>query len=175
MTPVPREETSSSERRILVIADTHGSLPDWICERRFETVLHAGDVGDERVLTMLHCHGTAYVVRGNTDGALPGLPETVRTDIDGVRFFLVHNLTAPHRLMPGNAAALADWRPRVVVFGHTHQPLLREQEGIVYLNPGALGRETEAQRTYAVVTLRDGAVCRIEVHNAAHRTLLSWP
>jgi len=77
--------------------------------------------------------------------------------------------------MPQNADILAGWRPRVVIFGHTHQPFLREQEGIIYLNPGALGNVPAEQRSYAVITIREGAVCCVEIYTASHEKILSWP
>ncbi|HNT26580.1 MAG TPA: metallophosphoesterase family protein [bacterium] len=165
------------ERRILVVSDTHGSLPDRICDIAADTVLHAGDIGDDRVLAALHCFDTVHAVRGNTDTALPELPDTVRADIAGVRFFLVHNLTAPHRLLPENRREIAGSRPRLVVFGHTHQPLLREEEGILYLNPGSLGRPgVDGTPTYAVVTVAGGAVRKVEICDAAtNLPVFSWP
>lgn len=172
------KDRPSIERRILVISDTHGSLPDRICDIAADTVLHAGDIGDDRILTTLHCFDTVHAVRGNTDTTtLAGLPETVRTDIAGVRFFLVHNLTAPHRLLPDNKEEIAGCAPRVVVFGHTHQPLIKEQGGVIYLNPGSLGRAgIDTAPTYAVVTVADGAVRKVEICDAGtHVPIFSWP
>ncbi len=173
----PRIETKEViERRVLIISDTHGTLPDWVSERCFDAVLHAGDVGDERVLSVLQGHETLHVVRGNIDGALLHLPETLRITIGGVRFFIVHNLTSPHRVTPGNAEILAEWRPQVVVFGHTHRPLVCEQDGVVYVNPGTLAGEPAGEAgTYAVVAIRDGAVCRAEVYGDGHQLVSRWP
>lgn len=165
------------EKRILVISDTHGSIPDWLCDIPADTLLHAGDIGDEKTLTNLHCFGTVHAVRGNTDATLRELPDTIRTDIDGVRFFLVHNLTAPHRIMASNAGDLAAYRPRVVVFGHTHEPFVGEKEGILYLNPGSLGRAgINGKQTYALITLDSGAVKKIEIFlTTTKRSILTWP
>ena len=165
------------EHRILVVSDTHGSLPDRICDIAADTVLHAGDIGGERILTILHCFDTVHAVRGNTDTSLPELPETVRDEIAGVRFFLVHNLTAPHRILPENRREITGSRPRLVVFGHTHQPLLREEGGILYLNPGSLGSPgIDTAPTYAVVTVAGGAVRKVEICDAAtHLPVFSWP
>ncbi len=79
--------------------------------------------------------------------------------------------------MPSNAEILAQWRPRVVVFGHTHRPLVCEQNGVVYVNPGALaGDPTGTPGTYAVVTLRGGKAIRVEVYGTASESpILMWP
>jgi putative phosphoesterase len=163
-------------KKVLVISDTHGSLPDWICDIPADAVFHAGDIGDEPTLTRLHCFDTVHAVHGNTDTTLRELPETIRVDIDGVRFFLVHNLTAPHRIMASNAAELAAYRPRVVVFGHTHEPLVNEKGGVLYLNPGSLGRAgINGRQTYALVSLESGAVKKIEIFDMTRRSIITWP
>ncbi len=165
-----------TDYRVLVIADTHGSLPDWVCSRHFDALLHAGDIGSEQVLTALHCFDTLHAVQGNVDHLLSSLPETVQTTLEGVRVFLVHNLTAPHRIMPHNASIIAAGRPQIVVFGHTHQPLIAEKEGVIYLNPGTLkGESADRPGTYGVISLRDGAVAAITVYDTNHRELIRWP
>ena len=53
----------------------------------------------------------------------------------------------------------------VVLFGHTHMPLVTEDGGILYVNPGsaAMPRQADRRRTYAVITVSDGrATARIE-------------
>lgn len=160
------------------MSDTHGSLPDWICDVDAAAVLHAGDICDDRTLTMLHCFGDVHAVRGNMDLSLPTLSERLDIDIDGVRFFLVHNLTAPHRIMASNADALALCKPRIVVFGHTHEFLIKEKGGVIYLNPGSLGRAgiASGRLTYALVTLADGAIKKIEIcDSTTRRSILTWP
>lgn len=166
------------ERRILVISDTHGTIPEWLCDIPADAVLHAGDICDDRTLTQLHCFNTVHAVRGNMDATLPTLPERLTFTVDGVRFFLVHNLTAPHRISSSNTAELAANHPRVVVFGHTHEFLVKEKSGVIYLNPGSLGRAgiSSGRLTYALVTLRDGAVAQIDIFDATtKRSILSWP
>jgi hypothetical protein len=164
------------ETRILVISDTHGAIPDWLCDIKADAVIHAGDIGDRGTLNLLYCFDTVHAVRGNTDTLLDELPETVRSVIDGVRFFLVHNLTAPHRIMAGNAETLDAYRPRLVIFGHTHEPFIDEKKGVIYLNPGTLGRAgPNGKKTYAIVTLSDGAVRHIELFDSTTgRSIQTW-
>lgn len=163
-------------KRVLVISDTHGTLPDWLCDIPADAVLHAGDIGDDRTLLALHCFNTVHAVRGNTDATLRDLPDIIRAEIDGIRFFLVHNLAAPHRIAASNAAEIDSYRPRVVVFGHTHEPLIAEKNGIIYLNPGSLGRAgINGTQTYALITLDKGAVNKIEIYDMTRRSIITWP
>lgn len=118
--------------RIGLIADTHGYLGEDAraaltgCDR----ILHAGDVG-EGVLEALADHAPLTAVRGNNDleGEAAQLPEVAFIEVDGVRIALVHRLVD---------APLAPWD--VLVFGHCHKQHAYEQDGRLFVNPGAAGR-----------------------------------
>ena len=122
--------------KIGVISDTHDLLRPEALEalRDAEAIIHAGDVGDPLILERLRQIAPVTAVRGNVDhGALAKtLPATAVVEFDGALIYVLHNL------------ADLDLNPRaagfgVVVSGHTHAPLIREHEGVLYLNPGSAG------------------------------------
>ena len=94
------------------------------------------------------------MVRGNNDKDWPSpLPDTLTVELEGVRFFPVHN----KKDVP---ADLGD--ARVVVFGHSHKYLEQQRDGRLWLNPGSCGRRRFDQEiTMAVVTV-DGGALRVE-------------
>ena len=50
---------------------------------------------------------------------------------------------------------------QLALFGHTHQALLEERDGIMLLNPGTAGRL--GRSSYAVAELKNGSFsCRLE-------------
>ena len=56
---------------------------------------------------------------------------------------------------------------QVVIFGHTHQPLIRELEGVLYLNPGSAGpRRPDLPVTLARLTV-EGDDVRAEILDLA--------
>jgi len=73
-------------------------------------------------------------VRGNNDrdAWADDLPEQVRLDVDGLAVVVVHDLATLDRAGVGTAG--------VIVSGHSHRPLVREQGGVLYVNPGSAGR-----------------------------------
>jgi putative phosphoesterase len=73
-------------------------------------------------------------IRGNVDqGELArALPATALVEFEGVTMYVLHNL-ADLDLTPRVAGI------RVVISGHTHKPLIREESGVLYLNPGSAG------------------------------------
>ena len=119
-----------------VISDTHGLLRPEAVEALRGTVLilHAGDVGDRRVLESLEAVAPVRAVRGNMDwGPVSALlPETAAVNVGGHRLYVIHDL---ERLALDPAAAGFD----AVISGHTHRPLVEWRGGVLYLNPGSAG------------------------------------
>jgi phosphoesterase, MJ0936 family len=130
--------------KILVVSDTHGEMPLDMKKISFDTVIHAGDIGDTTFFGVFESavgEKNCYAVFGNTDFVLSGyLPESVSAEICGLKFFIVHNLTAPHRILPANESAINKANAEIIVFGHTHTPLVEERDGRIFINPGSLGK-----------------------------------
>jgi putative phosphoesterase len=130
--------------RVAVIADTHlpgraRDLPPdaWQAIRDSDAVLHAGDVLTGALLDRLAAAvPRVHAVLGNNDLPLRGLlPERLELDLDGVRVAMVHD-SGPAE---GRRRRLRRLFPsaRVVVFGHSHVPLLEDDGDLLLLNPGS--------------------------------------
>ena len=119
-----------------VISDTHGLLrPEAVVALRgVDAILHAGDVGKEAILAPLAASAPAVAIRGNVDRGewAQRLPPTEIIEVGGVLIYMVHDV---HDLDLDPRAASV----RVVISGHSHQPSVREDRGVLYLNPGSAG------------------------------------
>lgn len=153
--------------RVLALADTHvrpGSsrrLPKDVYRElpRADVILHAGDVVTADLLQELGGFAPVHAVLGNNDHELVGiLPEVLELELDGVHLAMIHDSGAAkaragrlHRRFPS-----AD----VVLFGHSHQPLLSPGiDGQLLCNPGSpTWRRTAATATVATLELHDGEV-----------------
>jgi putative phosphoesterase len=139
--------TERALRTVGLISDTHGLLrPE--ATRALEgsdLILHAGDVGSLDLLRQLGEIAPVRAVRGNTDPAevVAAMPETDVVDLTspngavsregrGPLAYLLHG----HREIDLDPAASGF---RVVVFGHSHQPLVQERDGVLFVNPGSAG------------------------------------
>ena len=125
-----------ADHLIGVISDTHGLLRPQAVKalRGVELIIHAGDLGGPEVLARLTAIAPVQAVRGNVDKgdwARP-LPRNRVVAVDGVQLYVLHNLYELD-LNPG-AAGLA-----AVIYGHSHEPSLESQDGVLYLNPGSAG------------------------------------
>jgi len=156
--------------KLLIISDTHGEMPINVGKIDFDTVIHAGDIGNADFFGKFNSgiNGkNLYAVYGNTDFLLSGyLPETVSTEIGGLNFFIVHNLTAPHRILPANESAISTSHAEIVVSGHTHTPLVEERNGIVFINPGSLGKVgLTGLRTFALAEISENRDICTEIYD----------
>lgn len=119
-----------------LISDTHGLLrPEAVAALEgSRAIVHAGDVGDPKILVELARIAPVTAVHGNTDrGELLHLPERELVEVAaGVRLCVVHVLEDLD-LDPAAAGCAA------VVYGHTHVPKTERRAGVWYLNPGSAG------------------------------------
>jgi uncharacterized protein len=139
-----------------VISDTHGLMRPQAVEalQGSDFIIHAGDVGSPDVIKELSGVAPTHVVRGNIDAAgwAASLPETVRVDIGGRRFYLLHQISRLD-LDPADLGFAA------VVFGHSHQPLIETRQGVLFLNPGSAGpRRFRLPVTLARVVVSDAGL-----------------
>jgi putative phosphoesterase len=119
-----------------VLSDTHGLLRPQVLEALagVEHILHAGDVGDIRILDKLREIAPVTAIRGNVDtvGPCAELPATEAIELGGHFLYMVHSIED------------LDLNPRaakiqVVISGHSHKPSITQRDGVLYLNPGSMG------------------------------------
>ncbi len=128
--------------RLGIISDTHNLLRPEVFElfEGVDRILHAGDIGEPGILQELETIAPVTAVWGNTDDAAmrARVPEVVEESIEGFAFLLVHG----HQLGSPTPEALNQAWPsaEVIVFGHTHRPLLTVVDQVVtVMNPGGAG------------------------------------
>jgi putative phosphoesterase len=121
-----------------------------------DAVLHAGDVVEPGLLDGVRERAPLWAVLGNNDQALRGLlPERLELELEGVPLAMVHDSGEAR----DRRARLRRWFPRarVVVFGHSHIPVLDDDGDLLLLNPGSpTDRRRMPSFTLAVLTLERG-------------------
>ncbi len=128
-----------------LISDTHGYLDPQVPRlfRRVDLILHAGDVGDPRVLAALREIAPLAAVRGNNDrtGACARLPLKKLVSLGSLPTLVIHEIGRPERPLPYLARLLAQHRPLLVIYGHSHLPTDEVRDGIRWVNPGSAGKK----------------------------------
>ncbi|WP_420127296.1 metallophosphoesterase family protein [Longimicrobium sp.] len=144
-----------------IISDTHGLLRAQVFEafEGVDHILHAGDVGDPDILTELAAIAPVTAVWGNVDGSeiRARVPEVARLELGGVRIVIVHGMQFGSPTPQKVAAAHAD--AGLVVFGHSHRPLIQQVGPTLAVNPGSAGpRRFKDPVTVAVAEIENGTV-----------------
>jgi len=122
-----------------LISDTHGLVRPEVFSALagVDLILHAGDVGGRPVLDELAVIAPVRAVFGNTDVAgEPGLDDRIEMTVGGRTIHVSHG----HELgAPTPSRLLARYRADILVYGHTHKPLVERAGPRLVINPGAAG------------------------------------
>jgi uncharacterized protein len=140
-----------------IISDTHGLVRGDVHSALagVELILHAGDVGGDDVLDELNLIAPVRAVFGNTDPpGDPRLEHAIELVIGGVSIHVSHG----HEIgSPQPAKLLETYSADVVIYGHTHRPLVARAGGRLVLNPGAAGpRRFDIVPSVARLTISGG-------------------
>jgi len=122
-----------------LISDTHGLVRPEVFDalEGVELILHAGDVGGKDVLAELRAIAPVRAVYGNTDPpGHPGLVKSLRLQFDGFSVHVSHGHELGH---PTPEMLRQQYNADVIVYGHTHRPLIDRSDGRLVVNPGAAG------------------------------------
>ena len=143
--------------RIGLIADTHGLVrPEALhALAGVNLILHAGDVGGRGVIAALEAVAPVRAVGGNVDPH-GEYPPSLALAIEGTRIHVSHGHEVGRPTPEGLAGKYA---ADVIVYGHTHRPLIRTVGEILVVNPGAAGpRRFDVEPSVALLTLPEREV-----------------
>ena len=139
-----------------LISDTHGLLRPEAAAflHGSDHIIHAGDIVGAAILDELAAIAPLTAVRGNNDKGpwAAALSETEVVEFGDVLIYVLHDLAA----LDVDPAAAGF---RVVVSGHSHRPLVKERDGVLYVNPGSAGpRRFRLPIAVAELKIEDGSV-----------------
>ena len=149
-----KEEASM---KLLIVSDTHGRDANLeaavLREQPFDMLFHCGDVEGREFYIEALAECPCTIIAGNND-FFSDLPKE-----DEITVFK-HRILVTHGHFYGVSMDLSrlidEARSRncdCVFFGHTHKPVIDEEDGIMVLNPGSLTfpRQNGHKPSYAVV------------------------
>lgn len=152
-------DSRSSAAIVLIglISDTHGLLRPEVhtALAGVDLILHAGDVCGDDILDELRLIAPVEAVYGNNDyPGHPMLAQSLERVFEGVRVHVSHG----HELgRPKPEQLLARYDADVIVYGHTHKPVIHTEGGRMVVNPGAAGpRRFNLPATVARLTIDRG-------------------
>jgi len=130
-------------KKIGLISDTHvpersKTLPLKVHElfKGVDLIIHSGDITHEDVLIELETIAPVEAVLGNMDGYYikRDLPEKKVIEVEKVKIGIIHGSGSPFGIEERIAQEFQN--VDVIVYGHTHRAVIKEINGILFINPG---------------------------------------
>jgi putative phosphoesterase len=152
----------NSELVIGVVSDTHRQ-PQMIKKaveklKDVDIIMHLGDNTDDVKQIQDNFNGKVISVKGNCDFNVTAPSELIEV-IEGKKFFITHghNYGVKNDLTRLKYKAL-EVGADVALFGHTHIPLIIEDEGIYFFNPGSASLSRKGPNSVGVITIENGQI-----------------
>lgn len=155
--------------KILIVSDTHRKTENLFKvlekEKKIDFLIHLGDIeGDERLIET-SCGCSVCMVAGNND-FITSLPTERIFQIGKYCVMITHG----HRyyISMGNEMIKQEAVARgadIVMYGHTHRPVIDKGKGIVALNPGSLSypRQENRRPSYIIMELDSQGEAHFEI------------
>lgn len=142
--------------KVLIVSDTHRKNDNYfkvLTLHKPDLVIHCGDAeGSEYVLSeAADC--PVQIVLGNND-FFSYLPRELDLKIEGLKVWVTHGhnyyVSMGNQILKQEAAARgAD----IVLYGHTHRPVVDRSSGVIAVNPGSLSypRQDGRRPSYVIM------------------------
>lgn len=145
--------------RILIISDTHRATKNAIAAiekvGKIDMCLHLGDVEFDAEILKAHLDCPLYMVSGNND-FLRMFPEELELNIGKYKVFMTHGHRylvnfGTERLKEEALSRGAD----IAIYGHTHKPIIWENDDITILCPGSISypRQNKRKKTFILMEI----------------------
>ncbi|MDD7740314.1 MAG: metallophosphoesterase [Fusicatenibacter sp.] len=128
--------------RILVVSDTHGHTTNLekVIHKvgEIDALVHCGDIegSEDYIESLVDC--PCYMVAGNNDW-FSELRREMEVDFDDYRVWITHGHNYGASMGTEHLREEAEARGiNVVMYGHTHRPLIEQEGNLSIVNPGSL-------------------------------------
>lgn len=161
-----------------IISDTHtdpkqskkttGGIPPVVLQTLTgcSLIIHCGDIGwTKNVLPVLREIAPLVVVEGNHDKKLKErVPRSAALELEGWRMWVVHGHGEHVRQDPLSITGFLKQPADVLIFGHTHQPLVSVHQKLILLNPGSVSNTRYTELASFITMEVTGASLDVSIH-----------
>lgn len=154
--------------KILVVSDTHDHIDRLIQNlknmEKMDMLFHLGDYVEDGIKIGEELNIPTIIVRGNGDYNRLDFNEDELVEIKGKKIFLTHGHKYNVRRGITNLYYKAlEEEADIVLFGHTHVPIVEHIDGITIMNPGSpsFPRGYDRKDTFGILILNDGVEYKI--------------
>ena len=155
--------------KVLIVSDTHGrdeNLEEAVLrEAPFDYLIHCGDVEGREIFIEALAECPCIIVAGNND-FFTDLSHEEEITLEGHKMLVTHGhyyfVSRNHDRLVEKAR---EDNCQNAMYGHTHTPVIEEEDGILVINPGSLTypRQRGRRPSYAVMELEQGKAPQVEI------------
>ena len=151
--------------KIAVISDTHCYEWDDIhpdmrtLVAECDIAIHCGDIVRQPVVEgFLKSAKKGLIVHGNSDPVdlRESLPYTQVIEVEKIKIGITHPAWGGPEFPPSELFKDFDEALDIILFGHTHEPLIQNISGTLFVNPGQGYKSFMVDGTMAVITIDNG-------------------
>lgn len=155
--------------KILIVSDTHRNSDNFFkaldIEGHIDRVIHAGDVEGEEYFYYKEAGCPVEIVGGNND-YFSDLPREKEFSIGKYNVFLTHGHY--YHVALGYEYLVEEGISRdvdIVIFGHTHRPVVEYVDGLTIINPGSLTypRQQGRRPSYVIMDINASGEASYEI------------
>ncbi len=155
--------------KILIVSDTHrkNDLYVQLCERLapLDMVIHCGDIEGSEYIINEAARCPVKMVSGNCD-FFSDIPADIEFNIGRYKIWLTHGHN--YYVSMGNEILKDEAKSRgidIVMYGHTHKPVIEQDDTLTVINPGSLTypRQEGRKPTYIIMTVDDDGEAHFEL------------
>lgn len=151
--------------KIAILSDTHAKkhndklfkLIDNL-SKEADMIIHAGDYVSSNVVSKLREHRNFVGVWGNNDkGYIRDLlKEKTIINVEGYKIGLYHGHGNSKNTLESAYDKFIDDKVDIIIFGHSHQPLILTKNKILMINPGSPSyKRREPWFSYVILEIQD--------------------
>lgn len=148
--------------KIVVFGDSHGEtrkIENYLRKEKVDLLIHTGDYMDDGIKIATKYKLPIQAVRGNCDRNQSSDFEKV-FQIENTKFFLTHGDKYNVKYSYQNVYYKGlEVNANIIIFGHTHLPLLEKTDDAIIINPGSISLPRGAySSSVAVIELSEGNI-----------------
>lgn len=154
--------------KIVILSDTHAKkhndklfkLIDNLFKEA-DMIIHAGDYVSSSVVSKLREHKNFVGVWGNNDkGYIRDLlKEKMIISVEGYKIGLYHGHGNCKNTLESAYAKFSDDKVDIIIFGHSHQPLILTKNKVLMINPGSPSyKRREPWYSYVILEIQNKAI-----------------
>ena len=157
--------------KVLIVSDTHGRNGGYLDllenSEKMDMVIHCGDVEGSEYLISESSGCRTVIVQGNND-YFSDLPKEMIVKLGKYKALVTHGHA--YYVNMGHEHLVREAKKRkvdMVIYGHTHRPVITEENGIKVLNPGSLTypRQMERKYTYIIMEIDENGEVECTLHH----------